>query len=70
MDSCEYQSKEQQKNIELQKDAYDEMNMTYWPFMKRMSNIFNITGNVTLSTLSSLNQDLECDLYQGRALPK
>lgn len=70
MDSCEYQSKEQQKNIELQKDAYDEMNMTYWPLMKRMSNIFNITGNVTLSTLSSLNQDLECDLYQGRALPK
>lgn len=34
------------------------MNITYWPFIRRMSTIFNLTGNVTLSTLSSLNSDL------------
>ena len=32
--------------------------------------MFNISGNVTLSTLSSLNSDLECDRYLGRPLPK
>jgi hypothetical protein len=34
-----------------------------------MATIFNLTGNVTLSTLSTLNSDLECDLYQGKTLP-
>ena len=32
--------------------------------------MFNISGTVTLSTLSSLNSDLECDRYLGRPLPK
>mgnify|MGYP001315030872 CR=1 FL=1 len=54
----------------MQLDAYKEMNMTYWPFIKRMANIFNISGNVTLSTMSSLNSGLECDRYIGRPLPK
>lgn len=31
--------------------------------------MFNISGNVTLATLSSLNSDLECDRYLGRPLP-
>lgn len=43
--------------------------MTYYPFVRRMANMFNISGNVTLSTLSSLNSDLECDRYLGRPLP-
>jgi hypothetical protein len=40
-----------QKNIEQQIDAYRAMNMTYWPFMMRMANIFNLTGNITLATM-------------------
>ena len=34
------------------------MNTTYWPFIKKMTNLFNLTGNVTLSTLEALNSDL------------
>lgn len=40
-----------QKNIELQMDIYRAMNMTYWPFIRKMSNIFNLTGNVSINTL-------------------
>lgn len=46
------------------------MNMTYYPFIRRMATMFNISGNVTLSTMSSLNSQLECDRYIGRPLPK
>lgn len=45
------------------------MNLTYWPFIQRMGKMFNISGNVTLATLSTLNSDLECDRYLGRPLP-
>lgn len=31
------------------------MNMTYYPFIRRMATMFNLTGNVTLSTIASLN---------------
>lgn len=69
MDDCLNQEKERLKNVELQLDEYKEMNQTYWPFIRRMANMFNISGNVTLSTLSTLNSDLECDRYLGRPLP-
>lgn len=45
------------------------MNMTYWPFLRRMTTMFNLTGNVTLSTLASLNGDIDCDQYLGRKIP-
>lgn len=69
MDDCVNQQKEQQKNVELQLEDYKEMNTTYWPFMRRMGAMFNISGNITLATLSALNSDLECDRYLGRPLP-
>jgi hypothetical protein len=28
------------KNIQFQKETYDEMNMTYYPFLKKMASIF------------------------------
>ncbi len=56
--------------MQIQLDDYKEMNTTYYPFIRRMATMFNISGNVTLSTLSSLNSDLECDRYLGRPLPK
>jgi lysosomal acid phosphatase len=33
-----------------------------------MTTLFNLTGNVTLATLSTLNQDIECLLYQGKPI--
>lgn len=70
MDYCKYQSTWQEKNIQLQLDEYKEMNTTYWPFIKRMSTVFNLTGNVTLATLSSLNGAVDCDQYLARPLPQ
>lgn len=32
--------------------------------------MFGLTGNVTLSTLASLNGDVDCDLYLGRRIPE
>lgn len=31
--------------------------------------MFNLTGNVTLLTLASLNGDVDCDQYLGRKIP-
>ena len=45
------------------------MNMTYWPFIKRMTQLFNLTGNVTLSTMQSLHQAVQIDLHLNRPLP-
>lgn len=70
MDDCLNQQKQVNKNIQLQLDEYKSMNMTYYPFIRRMATMFNISGNVTLSTMSSLNSQLECDRYIGRPLPK
>lgn len=46
------------------------MNMTYYPFIQRMATMFNLSGNVTLETLASLNGNLDCDRYLNRPLPK
>ena len=51
------------RNIQEQLDEYKEMNTTYWPFIKRMSMMFNLTGNVTLGTISNLNADVDCDQH-------
>lgn len=45
------------------------MNVTYWPFIRKMANMFNLTGNVTLSTMATLNSDIDCDQYLGRKIP-
>lgn len=59
-----------QKNVDYQLDDYKEMNATYWPFIRKIGAMFNISGNVTLSTLSTLNSNLECDSSVGRPMPK
>lgn len=58
MDDCVNQQRQVNKNIQLQLDDYQEMNLTYYPFLRRMANMFNISGNVTLSTMASLNSQL------------
>lgn len=69
MDDCKLQQDYVQRNIEIQILDYKEMNTTYLPFIRKMTEIFNLTGNVTLGTMSSLNGALECDRFLGRPLP-
>lgn len=69
MDSCINQGSEMDKNIQVQLDEYREMNTTYWPFIRRMAALFNLTGNVTLGTISNLNAGVDCDQHLGRPLP-
>lgn len=45
------------------------MNLTYYPFLKKTAEVFNLTGNVTLQTVSSLFDTLIVDKYMGRKLP-
>jgi hypothetical protein len=46
------------------------MNFTYYPFLKRMANIFNIpTTPMNFSITSSLYDTLTVDKYLGRPLP-
>ena len=45
------------------------MNSTYYPFMKRMAQMFNLTGNVTLSTLQSLHGAVQIDMHLNKPLP-
>lgn len=43
--------------------------MTYYPFVKRMIQLFNLSANSTFQTLSSLFDTLIVDKYLGRPLP-
>lgn len=69
MDSCINQGSEMDRNIQVQLDEYREMNVTYWTFIRRMDTLFNLTGNVSLGTISTLNADVDCDQHLGRPLP-
>jgi len=45
------------------------MNMTYYPFIKRVIQTFNLSSNTTFQTTSSLFDTLIVDKYMGRSLP-
>jgi hypothetical protein len=45
------------------------MNTTYYPFMKKVKQVFNITTDFTFQNLSSLCDTLTVDRYLGRSLP-
>lgn len=45
------------------------MNVTYTPFIKRVSQIFNLTGNVSFSTIAALTSNIENSLHLGNPLP-
>ena len=42
---------------------------TYKPIITKVTNIFNLTGNVTLSTVAALTGDIEVGLHLGKPLP-
>lgn len=61
---------EMNKNINYQSDTYKEMNITYYPFLKRMSTVFNISlPTMNFSKTSSLYDTLTVDKYLGRPMP-
>ncbi len=46
------------------------MNLTYYPFMKKMATTFNINASsMNFSKISSLYDTLTVDMYLGRPLP-
>ena len=45
------------------------MNMTYYPFMKKMADIFNFT-TLNFSTLDGLHDAIVVDKYLGRPMPQ
>jgi hypothetical protein len=60
-----------QRNIDSQKVIYDEMTMTYTPFLRRMGQTFGIdTAAMNFSKISSLYDTLTVDKYLGRPMPK
>jgi hypothetical protein len=47
------------------------MNLTYFPFMKKMAQVFNLTlSSMNFSTLSSIYDTLTVDRYLGRPMPE
>lgn len=68
--SCPNWDIEIYKNIRLQIEDYKEMNITYFPFMKKMSAMYNISlESMNFSKLSSLFDTLTVDKFLGRPLP-
>jgi hypothetical protein len=45
------------------------MNLTYYPFIKKVAQLFNLSSNTTFPTLSSLFDTLVVDKYLGKAVP-
>jgi hypothetical protein len=45
------------------------MNLTYYPFIKKTIQVFNLSSNATFATLSSLFDTLIVDKFMGRGLP-
>lgn len=59
------------RNIDSQKVVYDEMVLTYTPFLRRVGQIFGIdAAAMNFSKISSLYDTLTVDRYLGRPFPK
>ena len=56
--------------MNLQRTVYQEMNLTYYPFLKKLANVFNISlDNMTFQINSYLYDVLTVDLHLGRKIP-
>ena len=69
LEDCPNEFKEMEKNILQQKYDYDEMNMTYTPFFRRMATAFNMSGSADLKTIAKLAETVRVDRFLGRKLP-
>ena len=58
------------RNIDSQKVIYDEMYITYLPFMKKLGNIFNISSDsMNFSKVADIYDTLTVDRFLGRPFP-
>jgi hypothetical protein len=70
MTDCTNWDKLVQRNIDNQKLIYDEMTLTYAPFLRRMGQTFGIdTAAMNFSKISSLYDTLTVDKYLDRPMP-
>jgi hypothetical protein len=71
IENCPNVQSEMDKNIKLQQLDYNEMNLTYYPILKKMSSLFNIDlPAMNLTRLNALFDSINVDLYLNRPLPK
>ena len=62
--------KELNNNIQRQIEIYDEMNLTYHPFLLKMASIFDVPSeSMDFKKISGLYDTLTVDKYLGRAMP-
>ena len=67
---CPLFDKNTQDNVNYQRETYNEMNITYFPFFRKISSVFNISLNsMNFSKISSLYDTLTVDRYLGRPFP-
>ena len=60
-----------EKNIRAQLTVYNEMMLTYTPFLKKMSSVFKIDPNaMNFTKLISLYDTIRADRYLGRPMPE
>lgn len=56
-------------NNQYQLEDYKEMNLTYWPLMKKLETAFNVSGGMNFSKTSSIADSLIVDRFLGKPLP-
>ena len=66
---CAGEAEQKQKNKEANIAAYNEMNITYYPFIQKLVSIFNLSKDATLETLATLAENIEVSRHLGHALP-
>jgi hypothetical protein len=70
MTDCVNWDTQVQRNINSQKPIYDEMVLTYTPFLRRIGQTFGIDpAAMNFSKISSLYDTLTVDKYLGRNMP-
>lgn len=70
LSNCPNYMKFVDQNFEINKLATQEMNTTYYPFLRRLSTMFNFTlANATLYTFVSCYDSAAVNKFLGRPLP-
>jgi hypothetical protein len=58
-----------QKNVDYRKQEFEDIKITYTPFIKKTIQVFNLSANFLFQNLSSLFSTLLVDKYMGKPLP-
>jgi len=70
MTSCTNFDRDLDRNVARQINTYNEMNITYYPFLKRMAQVFNVSQNqMNFQVIQYLYDTLTVDKSLGRPMP-